>query len=517
MEKKVAELLAGLHPLERKVLPFLADGILIEEVQHQSGMKDVEVMRAVQWLGNKGLVRIEEKRHELVSLDENGRLYLKQGLPERQFLHQIRDQAKTLKEMKQHTTLSDEEMAVSIGILKKKGLIEIKRDEKRQDNLFFITDQGKRSLERQSLEELFLNKEFPLDQHTLSDEERYALASLQQRKKIVKRDMRKEKQLFFTGQGKALCQQLIMKLKAGEQDLSIERLTSQIIRSEAWKNKKFRPYDVKINVPKIVGGKKQPYAAFIEGVRDKLLGMGFAEMEGPLIELEFYNFDALFQPQNHPARDWSSTYRIKEPRYGLLPDKKIVQNVKQAHEKGIAGSTGWRYRWDEKAASQLMPRAHDTAISPRYLARKDLKIPGKYFSLVRCFRPDVIDATHGVEFNQLGGFIVDEGLSFPHLLGLLKQFAVEITGVKEVRFYPDYFPFTEPSVQLSIKHPSLGWMELAGAGVFRPELTCALGVKEQVIAWGFGIDRLAMVKLGIKDIRDLFSQDLQYLRAGKKE
>jgi phenylalanyl-tRNA synthetase alpha chain len=163
-----------------------------------------------------------------------------------------------------------------------------------------------------------------------------------------------------------------------------------------------------------------------------------------------------------------------------------------------------------------MPRAHDTAISPRFLMRKDLKIPGKYFSLVRCFRPDVIDATHGVEFNQLGGIIIDKDLSFRHLLGLLKNFAVEITKAKEVRFFPDYFPFTEPSTQISVKHPKLGWMEIAGAGVFRPELTIPLGVKEPVIAWGFGLDRLAMLKLGIKDIRDLFSHDLGFLRDSKK-
>jgi len=141
-----------------------------------------------------------------------------------------------------------------------------------------------------------------------------------------------------------------------------------------------------------------------------------------------------------------------------------------------------------------------------------LEIPGKYFQIVRCYRPDVIDATHGVEFNQMGGFVIDENITFRHLLGLLKEFAKEMAGTDKVRFYTDYFPFTEPSVQLSAKHPDLGWIEFGGAGLFREELTAPLGIKQPVIAWGLGIDRLAMFKLGITDIRELFSYKLDWLR-----
>ena len=151
-----------------------------------------------------------------------------------------------------------------------------------------------------------------------------------------------------------------------------------------------------------------------------------------------------------------------------------------------------------------MPSAHATAHSARQLAQ-GIEVPGKYFAIARVYRPDVIDATHLVEFNQMDGFIADKELSFRHLLGILKQFALEIAGASKVRFYPDYYPFTEPSVQLSAKHPELGWIEFAGAGMFRPEITENLGIKEPIIAWGMGIDRLAMFKLGIKDIKHLFS------------
>ena len=258
----------------------------------------------------------------------------------------------------------------------------------------------------------------------------------------------------------------------------------------------------------IYPGKIHPYQKFIIKVRRKLVELGFKEMTGPTIETEFWNFDALFQPQNHPARDWTDTYSLKNPEYGNLPDKKLVEAVKRSHEEN------WKYKWDEKKASKLMPRAHDTAISPRYLF-KGVEIPGKYFSLVRCYRPDVIDARHLVEFNQLGGFVIGENMNLKNLLGLLKMFAIEFGNTDEVKFLPDYYPFTEPSVQISIKHKDLGWMELAGAGIFRKELTEPLGIKVPVIAWGIGLDRLAMCSLNIKDVRELFSQNLLWLRNSK--
>jgi phenylalanyl-tRNA synthetase alpha chain len=300
----------------------------------------------------------------------------------------------------------------------------------------------------------------------------------------------------------------------------IDELTHDILLTGLWKDKKFKAVNVeavrkKLDKTKIAPGKRQPYNHFLMQVRNKLVQMGFIEMVGPTIELEFWNFDALFQPQNHPARGWTQTYSIKEPKYGKLPDKKLIERVKATHENGWkTGSTGWGYKWDAKKASQLMPRAHDTAITPRYMA-KGIKIPGRYFNMVRCYRPDVIDATHGVEFIQTGGIVVAKDLNFRHILGLLKEFAYEIAGIEEVKFFTDYYPFTEPSVQISGKHFELGWIELAGAGIFRPELTEPLGIKEPVLAWGFGIDRLAMTALKTNDIRELFSRNLQWLRSQK--
>lgn len=349
-------------------------------------------------------------------------------------------------------------------------------------------------------------------------EEEEALRNIREGKEV-------EEEILKVLMGRNLVQKITETYKKTEETLIkagnvIDELTHDILLTGLWKGKKFKTVDVevvrkKLDKTKIVPGKRQPYDYFLMQMRRKLVKMGFIEMVGPTIELEFWNFDALFQPQNHPARDWSSSYSLKYPNFGHLPAKQIVQRVKLTHENGWkTGSIGWEYKWSAKKASQLIPRAHDTAITPRYLA-KGVKIPGRYFNMVRCYRPDVIDASHGVEFIQTGGIVVAKDLNFKHLLGLLKEFAYGIAGIKEVKFFPDYYPFTEPSVQISGRHPELGWVELAGAGIFRPELTEPLGVKEPVIAWGFGFDRLAMSALKISDIRELFSRNLGWLRSQK--
>jgi len=294
----------------------------------------------------------------------------------------------------------------------------------------------------------------------------------------------------------------------------ITNLTPELIKTGLWKKVILKPYNVEATGKRIYPGKRQPYLQFVSQLKKKLVELGFREMVGPIIETEFWNFDALFQPQNHPARDWANTYQLKNPRYGKLPDK-IADKIGKVHENGwITGSRGWWYKWDPKKAMQLMPRAHGTCLSARTLAEKP-DIPGKYFAMARCYRPDVLDATHLIEFNQAEGIILDESLTFRSLLGILEMFAREIAGAKKVKFLPDYYPFTEPSVQLSAMHPEMGWIEFGGSGIFREELTKPLGIDVPVIAWGIGVDRLAMFKLGIEDMRYLFAPDLKWLRETK--
>jgi|SRR3989344_198560 len=486
----------SLHKLERKVLPILHDNITLKDIIKKTGLKEEEITRALQWLENKELIKTEKTAKEIVEIDENGEKYLKEGFPEKRFLSALKKDSR-LQNIKKDANLDDAEVNIVLGLLKKKDLIDVGNT---------IKLKGKAGLDLKEYEDFL--KELPKEKSKLTIKEREIYDELSRRKEIIKINLAKDKIIVLTDAGRKIAKEKL-------DDNLIEALTPEVIKSSKWKNNKFRKYDIKVNVPKIYPGKRHPYNEFLNSVKEKLVNLGFKEMIGPTIETEFYNFDALFQPQNHPARDWTDTYRIKDTKYGDLPKSIKVKQVKETHENGWkTGSTGWNYKWSESMARQLMPRAHDTAISARTLL-KGIKIPGKYFSLVRCYRPDIIDATHAVEFNQMGGFIIDENLNFTQLLGLLRNFAIEMTGSKEIKFFPDYYPFTEPSVQISVKHPIFGWLEIAGAGIFRPELTLPLGIKQPVIAWGFGVDRLAMLKLGIKDIRDLFSQNISYLRDSK--
>ncbi len=292
-------------------------------------------------------------------------------------------------------------------------------------------------------------------------------------------------------------------------------ITPELIGTGVWRDVKLKEYNVEIIGEKLYAGKRQPYGAFLDWVKNKMVGLGFEEKQGSIIETEFWNMDALYMPQHHSARDIHDAYFVKDPKYAKSLDKNILNAVKNAHEKGTKESRGWEYQYDVQRAHRLILRTHDTAISPRTLSSPQLKIPGKYFQISKTFRYDVIDATHLPDFYQMGGFVVDKGLNLKHLIGLLKLFAKEFANTDKIKVMPSYFPFTEPSAQLMAKHPDFGWLELGGAGIFRHEMCEPLGVKDPVIAWGVGLDRIFMMSMGINDIRDLFSHDLKFLRNSK--
>jgi phenylalanyl-tRNA synthetase alpha chain len=259
-------------------------------------------------------------------------------------------------------------------------------------------------------------------------------------------------------------------------------------------------------------GRRHPYREYLDSVKQKLTSMGFVEMVGNLVETEFWNMDALYMPQFHPAREIQDVYMVENPSQATTLHPQTSANVAAAHrDGGGTGSTGWKYQFDLERTKQLILRSHGTALSARTLGSGP-DVPSKFFSVARCFRCDTVDATHSADFFQIEGIVLGEDINFRHLLGLLRLFGYEVAKAESCRFVPAYFPFTEPSVEVHMKHPTLGYVELGGAGIFRPELTKSLGIDVPVIAWGLGIDRMAMVALGIDDIRDLFHADLSRLR-----
>ncbi|HLC32346.1 MAG TPA: phenylalanine--tRNA ligase subunit alpha [Candidatus Nanoarchaeia archaeon] len=502
--KKLAQ---SLHQYERRVLPELLQTRSVKALVAKTGLKEVEVTRALQWLENKKAITVSSKPQEWVFLEKNGDEYAKKGLPERRFLEIIDERQVPVAKLAAKTGLSGDEVNICLGLLRQRGLILLLKE---KELAVKITDSGKKTLAGQFAEETLLKKNFPLELATLSAGERKTIDDLRKRKNILRVDVQNIKRAEITDVGKKL-------LEIGVHDDNIiDALTPQMLVSGQWKKKTFRRFDVTSPVPNVSFGKKQPYRAFLDQVRAKFIALGFQEMDGPIVENDFWNMDALFMPQFHSARDIHDAYYIKEPKYGEI-DESVIKKVKAAHEHGgDTGSTGWQYEFDVERTKQHVLRTQDTAISPRTLASADLKIPGKYFQIVRCFRHDVIDATHLPDFNQLGGFVIEEKMTFRHLVSLLKLFAEEFAQASEIKLVPGYFPFTEPSVELYAKHPQLGWIELGGAGMFRPEVVKPLvGKHVQVCAWGLGVDRLGMFNLGMNDIRQLFSQDIDFLRKSR--
>jgi phenylalanyl-tRNA synthetase alpha chain len=259
---------------------------------------------------------------------------------------------------------------------------------------------------------------------------------------------------------------------AGISGDEIGALTPEMLETGNWKNKAFRSYNVKTPPTRLTPGRSNPYAKFLEDVKDKLTSLGFEEFDGSLVETEFWNSDALFMPQFHSARDIHDSYSIADPvkeneiARAQFIDEPWLSNVAAAHEDGgNTGSRGWNYAFDRDFTRRLILRSQGTALSARTLPTA--KIPGKYFGIVRCFRYDHVDATHLPDFYQTEGIVLGENVNLRTLLGMLDMFAREVAGAKEVKYVPGYFPFTEPSVEVHIKHPVLGWFELGGSGIFR--------------------------------------------------
>jgi phenylalanyl-tRNA synthetase alpha chain len=293
----------------------------------------------------------------------------------------------------------------------------------------------------------------------------------------------------------------------------IEEVTSEVIRD--WnKNKKFRKYDINASVPRMYGGKKHFVNEAISRGRKIWLEMGFKEMAGNSVVTSFWNFDALFTAQDHPVREMQDTFFIKNAVGKLPKDKKIIDAVKEAHEKGVSGSKGWQYKWDSETARKVLLRTHTTVLSSKTLAKlRKEDLPAKFFAIGKCFRNETVDWKHGFEFNQTEGIVIDPNANLRHLIGYLTEFARKM-GYKKIKIQPSYFPYTEPSVEGYVwNEKRKEWVEVLAAGIFRPEVTAPLlGTAVPVLAWGPGFDRLMMAAYAIEDMRELYSNDLKVLR-----
>jgi phenylalanyl-tRNA synthetase alpha chain len=325
------------------------------------------------------------------------------------------------------------------------------------------------------------------------------------RPELAKIKKRTERTAEIVGKGLDAWRERVRKL--------IERnsLTPEDLESGAWKDIKLRPYDVKLAAKDVYPAKIHPLRKIIEQTRRAFLEMGFAEVVSPMVESAFWNFDSLFQPQDHPARDMQDTFYMLHPAEAPLPDAKIWEPVKQTHENGwTTGSEGWGYSWSPERSKQVVLRTHTTAATIRALAANP-NPPGKFFCVGWTYRNETISFKHLPVFHQVDGIIIDEEANLASLMGTLQEFYSKM-GFGRVKFKPAFYPYTEPSVDVVVYMESRGkWLEMGGAGIFRPEVTLPLGCNYPVLAWGLGIERLAMLRFGLSDIRELYRPNLDAL------
>jgi phenylalanyl-tRNA synthetase alpha chain len=447
------------------------------DAPHLAGLLEATPEAVVQWAHlaqDKGLANVERIVVKEFVPTEEGEQYRKFNLPETQ-LFSILAPSTQLSDLQKLPAFK-----IGFGQLRKKGLVHV-------DGSTVIKDQNKST----SAEEAALRNPQAGEPYT---------------KELIKRGILQESEtvrytIAITPAGLAVAGKGI--------DLREETgtLTREQILSGSWKTVNFRRYDVSKIPKKACPGKVHPYQRIIAEMREILLEMGFEELYGGIVQQCFWNFDALFQPQDHPAREMQDTFYLRE----TLPLPPGYEKVKAMHiSGGETSSTGWGGAWKEEKAEQCVLRTHTTSVSIQHLA-KNPNPPVKAFCVGRVYRRETIDTTHLAEFEQLEGIVMDEGVTFGNLLGILSEFYHRM-GFEGVRFKPSYYPYTEPSLDAEVYVEGIGWIEMGGAGVFREEVTAPLGINYPVLAWGLGVSRIAMLRLGLKDLRYLHKSDVAFLR-----
>jgi len=245
--------------------------------------------------------------------------------------------------------------------------------------------------------------------------------------------------------------------------------------------------DITLPGYRLLKGNQHPLSKVIEEIEDIFLGMGFTIAEGPEIETDYYNFEALNLPKDHPARDMQDTFFITE---------------------------------------DILLRTQTSPVQVRTMEKMKPKLPVKVIAPGKVFRHDD-DATHSPMFHQVEGLLVDKGIRMSDLKGILLYFSRQMFGEsREIRLRPSFFPFTEPSAEVDVSCmlcggegcrlcKNTGWIEILGSGMVHPRVLEMGGYNPQEVtgfAFGMGVERIAMLKYGIEDMRLLFDNDIRFLK-----
>ena len=504
MNKNLSKIINELHIYEKKLLDSIKniENMSPEDISNNHALDIKSVMSAAGSLASKDIIKVEKDVSEFISLSQDGEKFAEIGLPERRVLNVLLEKEEIpMGKMASEADLDKTENKIAVGWLVRKKWAKIDK------GLITITDFGKEFSDKLGDDEELLKElkeNSPLNKADLTPELLDGFKNLNDRKNLIEINKTTDHSFSLMDLGMDILEH---GFRIQEQ---ATQLTHKQLKEDTWKNLNYRPYDINAEAPTIFPGKGHPLREIIEEIREVFLNLGFTESNGEILDSAFWNFDSLFQPQDHAAREMQDTFYVKNPLKCDLPNEELVLETAKVHEDGAdTGSCGWEYDWSHDVAEQSVLRTHTTGISTKFL--NENQPPLKMFSVGRVFRRETITYKHLPEFHQVEGIVAGEDISYQNLLGTLKEFYKKLGF--EVRFRPAYFPYTYLSTECEVYlEEKEAWIELGGSGMFRPEVLKPLGVDTPVLAFGLGIERLAMIRYDISDIRMLYKSDISWLR-----
>lgn len=468
----------------------LADEIAVDQSQ----------ISAVCLTRQEAEIEVQEQKTLELRLGKKGQELIEAGFPERRVIEE-------LEKAGGQADLPDlpREAGQALRFMKAKGWVE------QQGRTLRLLEAGRSALQQEGPDEQLVRRLAHGGPASADELEAEGLDVETARRYLDGRGVLDERErtlrfVALSGQGRALVEQGLVAKK------QVTQLTPELIRSGEWREADIRPYDVTLPADPVYPGKEHPLVSIFQQTRRVFLELGFEETVSGYVESGFWDFDALFQPQDHPARDMQDTFYVERPGLCDLPDPETVEAVKRTHEDGgDTGSVGWRYTWNKELARTPVLRTHTTASTIRALAENP-KPPRKVFCVGPVFRRETVDYKHLPVFHQVDGIIIDEHANFACLLGTLQAFYRKM-GFERFQFRPAFFPYTEPSVEIFVWSEKKGdWVEMGGAGMFRPEVTEPLGCTCPVLAWGLGLERLAMFRYDLASIGELYRARIGWLK-----
>jgi phenylalanyl-tRNA synthetase alpha chain len=456
------------HEIEKKIITSLKNNPkqTPEQLEKSTGLSPDQIRRGIEWLKLKELSTVSESQTVSISLGKNGLESFHKGLPERRLLDLLKNEPKKLQDLQSEL---GSVFGPAMGLARKNNWVDTIEDK------IFLKNYPSELPGEKTLKQIGENK-ISKNEIDVSD-----LSSILKRPDFIIEDIIKTKEISLTENAKSI---------------EITADSSNAINVES-------------KVPDVFVARTHPLKDTIDEIREIFVTLGFTEIIGSMTQPSFWNFDALFTPQDHPARELQDTFYLDGISAKKIGTPQQIRNISETHKKN------WRYYWDVNEARKMVLRTHTTCVTIKHLAESKPD-EARIFSLGRVFRNEKVSYKHLVEFNQIEGVVVGKNATLRDLMGIQREFYRRI-GITKIKFWPTFFPYTEPSLQTMVYNDRLEkWVELFGMGIFRPEVTKPLGISKPVLAWGGGIERIAMLKYGLDDVREFYNNNLSWLRSVTK-